>query len=204
MSASKSLQSSCLCSPVVGLWACRATPGFLCRGFELSLRSVCSIKLLPEIHEGGQEGGSSSPSVSERYGPTALPFRSLSFRTQKYHVSRIQPKASVLGAQVSFFTFGISTSCCLLAVTAVMGLWNVGSEVLRHFSTLHHKEIKKENGDKLQKEAKHKAQGRGIGGGYGKAIGLFLTCGLRVDSSSEVELSKLLRAEDKAHWQEYL
>lgn len=57
-----------------------------------------------------------------RYGPTTIPFLSLLFRTQKYFVSWVQPKASVLDAQVSVFTFDISTSRCLLAVSAVTGL----------------------------------------------------------------------------------
>lgn len=64
----------------------------------------------------------------------------------------------------------------------------MGSEVLKHFSTPHHKEIKEENGDTLQKEARHKAWGRVFGGGYSKAIGLFLKCDLRVDSCSKVGL----------------
>lgn len=74
--------------------------------------------------------------------------------------------------QVSFFPPVISTPSSPLAVTAVN--WNVkcGIRGAEAFSTPPHREIMEENGDKVQKQARHRHGDGGVV--YSKAVGPFL------------------------------
>lgn len=70
------------------------------------------------------------------------------------------------------FSFVTSTPSSPLAVTAVNSIVKCGVRVAEVFSTPPHKEIMEENGDKVQKQARHTHGDRG--GVYSKAVGPFL------------------------------
>lgn len=72
--------------------------------------------------------------------------------------------------QVSFFPPVISTPSSPLAVTAVNRIVKCGIRGAEAFSTPPHGEIMEENGDKAQKQARH----RDGGVVYSKAVGSFL------------------------------
>lgn len=77
---------------------------------------------------------------------------------------------SVVDAQGSF-SFVTSTPSSLLAVTAVNRIVKCGVRVAEAFNTPPHKEIMEENGDKVQKQARHRHGD--WGGVYSKAVGPF-------------------------------
>lgn len=70
------------------------------------------------------------------------------------------------------FSFVTSTPSSPLAVTAVNSIVKCRVRVTEVFSTPPHKEIMEENGDKVQKQARHRHGDRG--GVFSKAVGPFL------------------------------